>query len=353
MSKQNIIPSSPDLIGGSMDYPPESKAELGNDRNGITHKIRLTDYLSDQIDLADPNDPIARQYLPSIEETVPSLLDQVDPIGDKKHGVGKALIHRYPDRVLLLATDHCAAYCRFCFRKDRVGKGEAVMPDADMEEALSYIAKTPSIWEVIFSGGDPLILSPRRLEQLIARVSAIPHVKTIRFHTRLPVSDPARVTKELAQALVSDKATYLVIHANHARELTAEAIQSFKTLRDAGAILLSQSVLLRGVNDDVETLENLFRGLVENGVKPYYLHHPDLVEGTAHFQLSLAEGQELMKQLRGRVSGLCWPTYVLDIPNGFGKVPVNETYVTRTPDGRYLVEDYQGGKHIYPPVDHK
>lgn len=315
----------------------------------ITHKIRLTDYLEDQINLSDPNDPIARQYVPSDEEAIPSLLDQADPIGDKQHGVGKALIHRYPDRVLLLATDHCAAYCRFCFRKDRVGKGEAVVPDADMEEALQYIENNTSLWEVIFSGGDPLILSPRRLEQLIARVSAIPHIKTIRFHTRLPASDPARITDELASSIASDKATYLVVHINHPNELTSSVIQSFKTLQKAGIILLSQSVLLRGVNDDAEILEKLFRGLVENGVKPYYLHHPDLVEGSAHFQLSLDEGERLMKQLRGRVSGLCWPTYVLDIPGGFGKVPVNGSYISKTPDGRYLVEDYQGATHFYPP----
>lgn len=320
-----------------------------DDSHAITHKIRLTDYLESLIDPADPNDPVARQYMPSQEETIPSLLDQADPIGDKKNGIGNVLIHRYPDRVLLLATDHCAAYCRFCFRKDRVGKGNAVAADDDIDAAINYIASNKSLWEVIFSGGDPLILSPRRLQDLVARVSAIPHIKTIRFHTRLPVSDPSRVTDELAQALVSDKATYIVIHANHPDELTPLAVQGFRNLQKAGAILLSQSVLLRGVNDSVETLEKLFRGFVEAGVKPYYLHHPDLVEGSAHFQLSLDEGQALMKSLRGTISGLCWPTYVLDIPGGFGKVPVNETYLTKTEDGRYMVEDIEGRKHIYPP----
>lgn len=316
---------------------------------GISHKVRLTDYLESKINLSDPNDPIARQYMPSNEETIPSLLDQSDPIGDHKNGVGKILVHRYPDRLLLLATDHCAAYCRFCFRKDRVGKGEAVIADADMEEAFRYIEENKSIWEVIFSGGDPLILSPRRLEQIVSRVSRIPHVKTIRFHTRLPVSDPARITQELADAIVTDKATYIVIHANHADELTQEAIAGFRVLQKSGAILLSQSVLLRGVNDDAGILEQLFRGLVAAGVKPYYLHHPDLVEGSAHFQVSLEKGEALMKELRGKVSGLCWPTYVLDIPGGFGKVPVNQSYLTKTGDGRYLVEDIIGQKHIYPP----
>ncbi|PZP54499.1 MAG: lysine 2,3-aminomutase [Micavibrio aeruginosavorus] len=323
--------------------------ESGDDHLDITHKIRTTDYLETRFNLSDPNDPIARQYMPSAEETVPSLLDQTDPIGDHKNGVGKLIVHRYPDRLLLLATDHCAAYCRFCFRKDRVGKGEAVPHDADMEEALSYIEKNKSIWEVIFSGGDPLILSPRRLEQIISRVVNIPHVKTIRFHTRMPVSDPSRITPELAKAIVSNKATYIVIHANHPDELTQEAINGFRILQKSGAVLLSQSVLLRGVNDNAETLEQLFRGLVENSIKPYYLHHPDLVEGSAHFQLSLDEGEALMKDLRGKISGLCWPTYVLDIPGGFGKVPVNASYLTKTPDGRYLVEDIYGDKHAYPP----
>ena len=317
------------------------------DISRIDHKVRLTDYLEHKVTLSDP---IARQYLPSVEETVPSLLDQRDPIGDKAYGIGKVLIHRYPDRLLLLATDHCAAYCRFCFRKDRVGKGEAVAADDDIEQALAYIAEHKSIWEVIFSGGDPLILSPRRLQHLVARVATIAHVKTIRFHTRAPVSDPVRITGELAAAIVSDKATYIVIHANHPDELTDEAIAGFKKLQKAGAILLSQSVLLRGVNNDAATLEKLFRGFVENGIKPYYLHHPDLVEGSAHFQLSLDEGESLMKELRGKISGLCWPTYVLDIPGGFGKVPVNASYLTKTSEGHYLVEDIDGNKHAYPPV---
>jgi lysine 2,3-aminomutase len=328
-----------------MSAVKKHKEETGVSR--IKHKIRLTDYLEREVLLSDP---IARQYLPSEKETVPSLLDHADPIGDHAHGVSKLLIHRYPDRLLLLATDHCAAYCRFCFRKDRVGKGEAVAADADIEQALAYIAAHPSIWEVIFSGGDPLILSPRRLRRLVTDVAAIPHVKTIRFHTRAPVSDPSRVTDDLAQALVSDKPTYIVIHANHPDEFTEDAIAGFKKLKKAGAILLSQTVLLRGVNDHAVTLEKLFRGFVENGIKPYYLHHPDLVEGTAHFQLSLDEGEKLMKELRGKISGLCWPTYVLDIPGGFGKVPVNASYLTKISEGHYLVEDIHGNRHAYPPV---
>lgn len=315
----------------------------------IDHKFRTTDYLELNFDLSDPNDPIARQYMPSEEEKIPSLLDHADPIGDHKNGVGKILVHRYPDRVLLLATDHCAAYCRFCFRKDRVGKGEAVAKDEDIEAALSYIESNPDIREVIFSGGDPLILSPRRLEQLTTRINAISHIKFIRFHSRAPVSDPSRITPELAKAITGDKPTYIVIHANHPDELTQETIAGFQNLRDAGAILLSQSVLLRGINDNAEILEKLFIGFVENGIKPYYLHHPDLVEGTAHFQLSLNEGENLMKTLRGKISGLAMPTYVLDIPGGFGKVPVNASYISKTSEGHYIVEDIHGAQHAYPP----
>lgn len=325
--------------------------ESGNLSLELHHKIRLTDYLTDLIDINDPNDPVARQYMPSVEETIPSLLDQSDPIGDKKNGIGKILVHRYPDRLLFLATDHCAAYCRFCFRKDRVGKGEAVISDEIIDDAIRYIESNSSLWEVIFSGGDPLILSPRRLKDIIARISSIPHIKVIRFHTRLPVSDPSRVTQELAEALISDKATYMVVHVNHAAELTEKARSALSLLRKSGIQLLSQSVLLRGVNNDAVILEDLFRSLVAAGVKPYYLHHPDLVEGSAHFQLSLEEGQALMKGLRGKISGLCWPTYVLDIPGGYGKVPVNEIYLTRDENGRYLIEDINGRKHAYPPIE--
>ena len=323
--------------------------ENGNFPSDINHKFRTTDYLELNFDLSDPNDPIARQYMPDEQEKIPSLLDQSDPIGDHKNGVGKLIVHRYPDRVLLLATDHCAAYCRFCFRKDRVGKGEAVARDEDIEAALSYIENNAQIREVIFSGGDPLILSSRRLEQLITRVNAIDHIKFIRFHSRAPVSDPARITPELAQSITGHKPTYIVIHANHPDELTEDAKAAFKNLRDAGAILLSQSVLLRGVNDNADTLAKLFTGFVENGIKPYYLHHPDLVEGTAHFQLGLDEGEKLMKELRGNISGLAMPTYVLDIPGGFGKVPINASYLSKTSDGHYIVEDIDGAKHAYPP----
>lgn len=333
----------------TVSHSRESGNGLPDDLSGITHKIRLTDYLTDLIDPSDPSDPVARQYMPSLEETISSLVDQEDPIGDKRNGIGKILVHRYPDRLLFLATDHCAAYCRFCFRKDRVGKGDAVISDEAIDDAIKYIEDNTSLWEVIFSGGDPLILSPRRLKQIIARIAAIPHIKVIRFHTRLPVSDPARVTQELADALQSEKATYMVVHVNHANEITAQARDAFRILRAAGLNLLSQSVLLRGVNNDADTLENLFRELTASGVKPYYLHHPDLVEGSAHFQLSLDEGQSLMKALRGKISGLCWPTYVLDIPGGYGKIPVNDSYVMKTADGRYEVEDINGRKHIYPP----
>ena len=327
----------------------EASRESGKPSLELHHKIRLTDYLTDLIDPADPSDPIARQYMPSADETIPSLSDQEDPIGDKRNGVGKILVHRYPDRLLFLATDHCAAYCRFCFRKDRVGKGDAVIADEAIDDAIDYIQKNKTLWEVIFSGGDPLILSPRRLKEIITRISAIPHVKVIRFHTRLPVSDPVRITKELADALHSDKATYMVVHVNHSSEITQKARDAFKILRQAGISLLSQSVLLRSVNNDADALEDLFRELVAAGVKPYYLHHPDLVEGSSHFQLSLEEGQGLMKALRGKISGLCWPTYVLDIPGGYGKIPVNDSYLQKLEDGRYMIEDVNGRKHLYPP----
>jgi len=207
---------------------------------------------------------------------------------------------------------------------------------------LDYIRARPEIWEVILTGGDPLILSPRRLAEIVQALDAIPHVGVIRLHTRVPVVEPARITGELIAALKSDKAVYVVLHANHPRELTATAVAACRRIVDTGIPMLSQSVLLKGVNDDAATLEQLFRCFVRHRIKPYYLHHADLAPGTGHFRTTIAEGQALMRQLRGRVSGLCQPEYVLDIPGGHGKVPVGPSYL----DGN-TVEDWRGAHHAY------
>ena len=215
--------------------------------------------------------------------------------------------------------------------------------------ALAYIESAPAIWEVILTGGDPLMLSPRRLAALMARLSAIEHVKVIRFHTRIPVADPAMITAAMVAAMKSPtQATYVALHANHARELTPAARAACARIIDAGMPMLSQTVLLAGVNDDAQVLGQLMRAFVETRIKPYYLHHGDLAPGTAHFRTSLAAGQALVRQLRGDLSGLAQPTYMLDLPCGHGKVPVGPGYLAGDLDGCVNVEDPWGGMHAYP-----
>jgi lysine 2,3-aminomutase len=289
---------------------------------------------------------VARQFVPDPAELVTAAEELTDPIGDAAHSPVPGIVHRYPDRVLLKPTHTCAVYCRFCFRREMVGpKGLGSLSPAELDAALDYIAARPAIWEVIVTGGDPLVLSPRRLKALMGRLSAIGHVKVVRFHTRLPVVDPAAVTPALVAALRSPaQAVWVALHANHAAELTPQARAACARIVDAGLPMVSQTVLLRGVNDDAASLEALLRAFVETRVKPYYLHHGDLAPGAAHLRTSLAEGQDLMRSLRGDVSGLCQPAYVLDIPGGAGKVPVGPSYLSEG-----AVQDPWGGVHPYPP----
>ncbi len=298
--------------------------------------LRITPHVAAHL----TNPAIARQYIPTTDELVITPDELADPIGDEVHTPVKGITHRYADRVLLKPTHTCAVYCRFCFRRETVGQAEQALTEAELQAALAYVQSHPEIWEVILSGGDPLVLSNRRLKVIVDALVATPHVEVLRLHTRVPVVDPARITTELITALKSRLATYVVIHINHADELTEAVKSALARLVDAGIPLLSQSVLLRGVNDSVETLTRLMRALVANRVKPYYLHQTDLAKGTGHFRIPLAEGQDLMRQMRGPVSGLCQPTYVLDIPGGHGKVPVGPNYVRAG-----TVVDPQGKTH--------
>ena len=304
------------------------------------------------IDPADPRDPIARQFIPSVHELEIRPEERADPIGDHAHSPVEGIVHRYPDRVLLKLVHVCPVYCRFCFRREMVGPGkaEALTPDK-LEAALDYVRAHPEIWEIIVTGGDPFAISARRMGALMQALGAIAHVKIIRFHTRVPVVVPAQITPTYVKALRSSRKTvYVALHANHAREFTSAARAACALLVDAGIPMLGQSVLLRGVNDNAQTLAALLRAFVELRIKPYYLHHPDLAPGTAHFRVTIAEGQALMRALRGRVSGLCIPDYVLDIPGGFGKSPVGPGYVTQGADGARVIEDYRGRRHDYPPT---
>jgi lysine 2,3-aminomutase len=310
------------------------------------YAVAITPAMADLIDRDDPHDPIARQFVPDARELERRPEESSDPIGDDIFSPVEGVVHRYPDRVLLKVVNACAVYCRFCFRREMVGPARGGLSPAALAAALDYIGRHPQIWEVILSGGDPLVLSARRLMDVATRLAAIAHVKVIRVHTRVPVVAPERIDAALIRALRTDKATFVVLHINHPRELTKEARAACARFVDAGIPLLSQSVLLRGVNDDVETLGALMRTLIECRIKPYYLHQADLAPGTAHLRTTIAEGQTLMRGLRGRYSGLCQPTYVLDIPDGHGKSPIGPNYLSE--DGT-AIEDFNGRRHVYPP----
>ncbi|NBZ89538.1 lysine-2,3-aminomutase-like protein [Stagnihabitans tardus] len=291
---------------------------------------------------------LAAQFVPTLAEMLTRAEELSDPIGDHAHAPSPGLTHRYPDRVILHATQTCEVYCRFCFRRESVG-ASGHLPEADLTAALDHIAATPAIREVILTGGDPMVLSPRRLGALLRRLDAIPNVDVVRFHTRVPVVNPARITDELIAALDIRPAVWVVVHTNHPAEITPEAEAAFRRLTRAGVPLLSQSVLLKGVNADPDTLEALFRALIRNRVKPYYLHHADLAKGTSHFRTTIAEGQKIMETLRGRLSGIAQPTYVLDIPGGHGKVPIGPGYLE--PRGaQWQVTDPRGQRHAYADV---
>ena len=313
------------------------------------YAFRTSETVDSLITGTPDDDPIARQYIPQPQELINTPEEDVDPIGDDVHTPVKGIVHRYPDRVLFKPANVCAVYCRYCFRREKVGPGNEILTKQERDIALDYIRNHKDIWEVILSGGDPLILSPRQLGKIMRELNAIEHVQVIRLHTRIPIADPARVTPQLIEALNINKAVYMPLHINHAREITLDVARAIKDLQKAGIILLSQSVLLKGVNDNVETLETLYRALVALGVKPYYLHHPDLAPGTGHFRLSIKEGQQIVKQLLGRLSGLCQPTYMLDIPNGHGKIPLTPCYISELEENTYAVQNYKGETHNYPP----
>ena len=312
----------------------------------LRYRVAITPAVAALVDRADPADPIARQFVPSPAELEARPEERGDPIGDEAYSAVRGVVHRYPDRVLLKPLLVCPVYCRFCFRREAVGDAAGTLTPEDLERALAYVAARPEIREVIVTGGDPLMLPAARLADLTRRICAIPHVELLRWHTRVPIADPARVTDAVARALrpAGAVAVWVSVHANHPRELSPEARAALARLADRGLPLLAQTVLLRGVNDDPLVLEALFRALVRCRVKPYYLHHPDLARGTGHFRLTPDEGRAIVKSLRGRLSGIAQPTYVLDIPGGAGKVPIGPDYWDAATG---TVEDWRGERHEY------
>lgn len=312
------------------------------------YAIAVTPEMAELIDPADPADPIAAQFIPRPEELVTRPDETADPIGDLAHSPVRGIVHRYPDRVLFKVASFCPVYCRFCFRREMVGPDNGrPLSQADLDAAINYITDNPSIWEVIVTGGDPLALSPRRIGSITRALGKIDHVAVVRWHTRVPVVKPKLISAELIAALKAcNRAVYVVLHANHPREFTGSAVTAIARLADSGICLRSQTVLLKGVNDDRDTLETLMRTFVANRISPYYLHHLDRAPGTSHFGVPLAQGQALIRSLRGHVSGLCQPTYVVDIPGGAGKV-------NATPcDVAAVSNDEHSGNTAPPNVDH-
>lgn len=315
------------------------------------YAIGISDNVIDAISAAGDAgaQAIIRQYFPDIREMDAADDETDDPIGDDVHSPVKGIVHRYPDRVLLKITHLCAVYCRFCFRREMVGPAhnDVRMSGDDIQEALDYIAGNKEIFEVILTGGDPLSLSVRQLSFVFDALDKIDHVKIIRLHTRVPIADPKRVTPEMIASFPKNKACYICLHVNHAAELTEKTRLALRELHCGGCTLLSQSVLLKNVNDDPHVLEVLYRELLSVNVKPYYLHHPDKARGTKHFRLSIKRGQMIVKQLAGRLSGLAQPHYMLDIPGGFGKIQINSNALREIAEGLYELRDFEGRTHLY------
>jgi len=331
-----------------MSIAPRGVAAQNIESVARKYAVAISPTLLSLVDPADPHDPIARQFLPSLAELNTLPQEIADPIGDAVHSPLPGIVHRHANRVLFKVVSACPVYCRFCFRRETVGPGkESTLAPAAFDAALIYIAAHPEIREVILTGGDPFILSPRRIEDISNRLAAIAHVKVVRWHTRVPVTDPARITDDMVAALhAAGAATWVAVHANHSNEFGPDARRAIARLVEGGIPLVSQSVLLKGINDDVATLASLMRAFLENRIKPYYLHHPDLAPGTAQFRPAIAEGLKLVQALRREVSGLEMPSYMLDIPGGFGKVPLESDHLEMSESG-IRVCDLEGRWHDY------
>ncbi|MFN7308569.1 MAG: lysine-2,3-aminomutase-like protein [Acetobacteraceae bacterium] len=286
------------------------------------YAIAITPAMAPLINPGDPADPIALQYIPDAAELITAPHELEDPTADAPFTPVKGVVHRYPDRALLKPLLACPVYCRFCFRREKVGPDGGVLTEAELHEALLWFEGNPAIRELILTGGDPLMLSARRLGEILGRLAGMAHIESLRIHTRVPVADPARITAALACAMRQAKPVFIAVHANHAREFTPDAARALASLAEAGVPLLGQTVLLRGVNDDAPAMEALLRAMTRNRIKPYYLHSLDPAPGTARFQVSEADGLTLMAALRGRLPGHALPLFVRETPRGGGKRPV-------------------------------
>ncbi|MEK7544676.1 MAG: KamA family radical SAM protein [Patescibacteria group bacterium] len=316
------------------------KIPLSSEIKDVHFKLLIPKYYVDLIDWHDPKDPLRLMVLPDAREKNTRKYELADPIGDITHSPVPGIIHRHANRALLNLTSSCAVHCRFCFRKNLLESSAA-----DLQKSLAYLKQHTEIWEVIFSGGDPFTLTDTFLEKILNELRKIPHIKVIRFHTRTPAVYPKRVTSQLAQILRKAAPVTVVLHINHPREITEGFRRSVQKMQKANLMLLSQTVLMRDVNDDVETLKNLFQGLVKIGVKPYYLHHLDYAIGTHYFRVSVEKGKRLVQSLRDTLSGTCIPEYVIDTPGGHGKIPV--FWFQNCGKGKYTAKNFQNKKILY------
>jgi lysine 2,3-aminomutase len=315
-------------------------------------RVDVTPYFASLMDLDDPNCPIRRQIVPTVHELVPFQAEMADSLAEEAHSPVPGLVHRYPDRVLMLVTTQCASYCRFCTRSRVVGNPSAQFNHINYDQQLDYIAQTPQVRDVLLSGGDPLVLSPRVLEGLLSRLRAIPHVEVIRIGTRVPVFLPMRIDQELTAMLRQFHPLWMNIHFNHPREITPQVRRACEMLADAGIPLGSQTVLLAGINDCPNVMKALVQELVRIRVRPYYIYQCDLVHGAGHFRTPVAKGIEIIEALRGHTSGFCVPTYVIDAPGGGGKVPIMPQYLISQSDSRVVVRNFEGFVSAYTQPAH-
>lgn len=314
------------------------------------HKLALaiTPYFFNLIDAADENCPIRWQVIPRVEETNTAPWEMSDPCGEDAHSPVPGLVHRYPDRVLFLVTDRCASYCRYCTRSRLVSNATGYDFHPEFDKQIAYIASNKDIRDVLLSGGDPLLFSDEKLDHLLSRLRAIPHVEFLRIGTRIPIFLPQRITPQLCAVLKKYHPLFMSVHSNHPRELTTEVRAALERLADAGVPLGNQSVLLRNVNDDPEVMKAQLQKLLMCRVKPYYLYQCDLIAGSAHLRAPVRKGLEIMESLRGHTTGYAVPQYVIDAPGGGGKVPINPDYILSRDDERIVIRNYEGHIFEYP-----
>jgi lysine 2,3-aminomutase len=343
---KNRITSLEELERLLPDLLPEERAGTLLAKTKLA--MAITPYFFNLIDPHDENCPIRRQVIPRIEETQTASWEMADPCGEDSHSPVPGLVHRYPDRVLFLVTDRCAAYCRYCTRSRLVSNASGYDFHPEFARQIDYIRKTPAVRDVLLSGGDPLLLSDDKLKFLLKELRSIPHVEFVRIGTRIPIFLPQRITPALSSMLKEFHPLFISIHSNHPRELTTEVREALGRLADAGIPLGNQSVLLRHVNEDIEVMRAHLQKLLMCRVKPYYLYQCDLISGSAHLRSSVRNGLAIMEKLRGHTTGYAIPQYVIDAPGGGGKVAINPDYVIQQNDQRVLFRNFEGKLFEYP-----